>query len=119
MPDEFILDPNGDCCGANGIVATPNGKTLIIGHSNLAALYRVDPATGMVDEIEVNPPLSGFLDGIVMHGQTLYILTPSFDSGVTPEMVQVVKLDKDMRTGKLRAISLPSYHVTPPRALSR
>jgi sugar lactone lactonase YvrE len=102
LPDEFILDPeNDDCCGANGIVATPNGKTLIIGHSNLAALYRIDPATGIVDEIEVNPPLSGFLDGIVLHGQTLYILTPSFDPEATPEMVQVVKLDKDMRTGEL------------------
>jgi hypothetical protein len=103
LPDEFILDPNSDdCCGGNGIVSTPNGKTLIIGHSNLAALYRVDPATGIVDEIEVNPPLSGFLDGIVMHNRTLYILTPHFDG--TPDVVQVVTLDKDLLTWELLGV---------------
>lgn len=79
---------------ANGIVSTPDGETLIVGHSGLSKLYRVDPATGYADEIEVNPPLSGFLDGIVMHGRTLYIMNPAW------ETVQVVKLDKEMLTGK-------------------
>ena len=30
----------------NGIAATPNGKTLIVSHSSLGALYTVDPHTG-------------------------------------------------------------------------
>jgi hypothetical protein len=94
LPDEFIMDWEGFCCGGNGIVATPNGKTLIIGHSLLSALYRVDTATGDVVEIEVNPPLTGFLDGLVMHGRTLYIMNPDW------ELVQVVKLDKEMLTGE-------------------
>ena len=95
LPDEFILDPDADfCCGGNGIVATPDGKTLIVGHSNLSALYRVDPATGDVIEIEVSPPLTGFLDGFVMHGRTLYIMNPEV------ETVQVVELDNDMLTGE-------------------
>lgn len=84
----------GGCCTANGIVATPNGKTLIVGHSGLAKIYRVDPMTGYADEIEVSPPLSGFLDGLVMHGRTLYILNPDMDA------VQVVELDKEMLTGE-------------------
>ena len=84
---------------ANGIVATPNGKTLIIGNSGTGKIFRVDPATGYADEIVVDPPLTGFLDGIVMRGKTLYILTPSFDPGIDPEMIQVVELDKDMLTG--------------------
>jgi sugar lactone lactonase YvrE len=96
LPDEFILDPANDpCCGANGIVSTPDGKTLIIGHSNLAALYRVDPATGDVDEIQVDPPLSGFLDGLVLKGRTLYIMTPGPQEGVF-----VVELDKSMLSGE-------------------
>lgn len=77
LPDEFELDFENDfCCGGNGIVSTPDGKTLIIGHSNLARLYRFDTATGDVDQIAVDGPLSGFLDGIAMQGDTLYIMTP-------------------------------------------
>lgn len=94
LPAEFIMDWNGFCCGGNGIVATPDGETLIIGHSLLSALYRVDPVTGDVDEIEVSPPLTGFLDGLVMHGRTLYIMNPDW------ELVQVVQLDKEMITGE-------------------
>lgn len=95
LPNEFIMDWNGPCCGGNGIVATPDGKTLIIGHSILSALYRVDLATGNVEEIEVSPPLTGFLDGLVMHNRTLYIMNPDH------EMVQVVELEKGLLSGTL------------------
>lgn len=98
LPAEFIMDWDGDCCGGNGIVATPDGKTLIIGHSLLSALYRVNPVTGEVVEIEVNPPLSGFIDGLVMQGRTLYIMNPEW------EAVQVVELDKEMTTGEFVGI---------------
>lgn len=83
---------------ANGIVATPDGKSLIIGHSGLSKIYRVDPTTGHADEIIVDPPLTGFLDGIVMHGRTLYIMNPAW------EAVQVVELDKEMITGEFVGI---------------
>jgi sugar lactone lactonase YvrE len=95
---------NGDepyCCAANGIVATENGKTLIVGHSNASQLYRVDPKTGHADAISVDTPLAGFLDGIVMKGRTLYILTPGQG---TPDGIQVVKLDRKMLKGKLQGI---------------
>ena len=100
LPAEFELDfENDPCCGGNGIVSTPNGKTLIIGHSNLARLYRFDTATGDVDQIAVDGPLSGFLDGIAMHGSTLYIMTPF---GAAPgDGIQVVNLDKGLLSGKL------------------
>jgi hypothetical protein len=99
LPDVFAIDPDDFCCGANGIVATPDGRTLIVGHSLLAQLYRVDPSTGDVEEIYVDGPLDGFLDGIAMKGHTLYIMTPS---GPAPESrIQVVELDKDMLSGKL------------------
>lgn len=103
LPDEFILDPANDpCCGANGIVATPNGKSLIVGHSNLSRLYQVDPATGAADQIIVDPPLSGFLDGIVLYDGILFILTPGFTPG--GDMVQVVALDDDMLSGTLLGV---------------
>jgi sugar lactone lactonase YvrE len=109
LPDEFILDPENDpCCGANGIVSTPDGKILIVGHSNRTELYRVDPATSEVGEILLDPPLRGdtpdnsFIDGLVLHNRTLYVLNPHFDG--TPDEIQVVKLDNDMRTGGLVGI---------------
>ncbi len=89
---------------ANGIVATPDGKTLIVGHSGSSKIFKVDPATGHADEIIVSPPLAGLLDGsfldaIVMYDGALYILSP----GDTPDLdsIQVVVLDDDMLTGTL------------------
>jgi len=111
LPDEFTLDPASDsCCGGNGIVATPDGKTLIVGHSNLSRLYRVDPATGAANEIIVEPPLGGFLDGIVLHDGVLFILTPD-DSGAYPpaDRIQVVILDEDMLTGSLVGTVTDTY----------
>jgi sugar lactone lactonase YvrE len=102
LPDEFV---NNDpfCCTGNGIVSTPDGKTLVIGHSNLARLYRVDTASGEVDQIDVDGPLTGFLDGIAMHGDTLYIMTPYDPPGppASIDRIQVVKLDKGYLSGTL------------------
>lgn len=101
LSGDFVnIAPEDGCCGANGIVATPNGKTLIIGHSNFSQLFRVDPATGHADEIAVVEPVAGFLDGLVLGGnRTLYILTPG--ETAPDDMVQVVKLAKNLLTGKL------------------
>jgi len=98
----------------NGIVATPDGKTLIVGNSGSSKLFRVDPTTGHADEIIVDPPLEGlqvgvdengdpildgtFLDAIVLRDGVLYILGAGWN---TPEddMVQVVVLADDLLTG--------------------
>jgi sugar lactone lactonase YvrE len=102
LPDEFI---NSDpfCCTGNGIVSAPNGKTLIVGHSNLARLYRVDTASGDVEEIAIDGPLTGFLDGIAMQGDMLYIMTPYDFPGppVSIDRIQVVELDKGHLSGTL------------------
>ncbi len=44
LPDEFI-DCEDRCCAGNGFVSTQGGKTLIIGHSNLARLLCPDMAS--------------------------------------------------------------------------
>jgi sugar lactone lactonase YvrE len=87
---------------ANGIVATPDGTTLIIGHSGCSKIFKVDPTTGHADEIIVDPPLLGLLDGsfldaIVSYDGLLYILSPGNTADL--DMVQVVVLDEDMLTG--------------------
>jgi glutamine cyclotransferase len=104
LTGDFELGDNLIGAFANGIVATPDGKTLIIGHSGSSKIFKVNPTTGDAKEILVDPPLLGlldgsFLDGIVMHEGLLYILSP----GETAEgdLVQVVLLDDDMLTGSL------------------
>ena len=107
---DFVnIDPADECCGANGIVASPDGKTLVIGHSNFTQLFRVDPTTGYADEIIVDPPLSpfSFLDGLVLKDEVLYILTPGFNlsiGGIPDDMIQVVALGEYMLTGALLGI---------------
>lgn len=86
----------------NGIVATPDSSTLIVGNSNNARIYRVDPLTGHSDQIIVTPPLQGFIDGIVLHQKKLFIMTPYNPADPDDiDRIQVVELDKDMLTGTL------------------
>lgn len=99
LPDEFAIDPAVFCCGGNGIVATPDGTALIIGHSNLSRLYRVDTASGDVEAVSVDPPVAGFLDGLAMKGHALYIMTPTDPAPI--DAIQVVRLDQDLRSGSL------------------
>lgn len=87
---------------ANGIVATPDGKTLIVGNSGSSKIFKVDPTTGHADEIIVDPPLLGlldgsFLDGIVMYDGVLFILSPG--QTAAGDLVQVVALADDMLSG--------------------
>lgn len=100
---------------ANGIVATPDGETLIVGHSGSSKLFRVDPSTGHADEIIVEPPLKGvvqvgvdeegfpildgvFMDAIVMRDGVLYVLGAGWNTS-EDDMVQVVVLSDDLLTG--------------------
>jgi len=101
---------SGDNLGgvfANGIVATPDGRTLIVGHSGTSKIFRVDPTTGHADEILVDPPLvglqeGGFLDGIILRDGVLYILTTDVTETYPPvDRVQVVVLGDDLLTGSL------------------
>ncbi|MBA8923797.1 sugar lactone lactonase YvrE [Kutzneria viridogrisea] len=66
LPDYVAGKSNG-----NGIVAAPNGKSLIIGYWYSGALYRLTLATGEVRKITA-PPLTS-ADGIARRGNTLYV----------------------------------------------
>lgn len=58
----------------NGIVATPNGKTLIVVQSSTASLFTVDPATGVADRIELTGGDASNGDGLLLVGHTLYVV---------------------------------------------
>jgi sugar lactone lactonase YvrE len=59
---------------ANGIDATPNGKTLVIVQTDPGRLYTVDPATGVAHEIALSGGDVMFGDGILLDGKTLYVV---------------------------------------------
>jgi len=106
LTGDFEVGDNNFGAFANGIVATPDGKTLIVGNSGTSKIFRVDPTTGHADEIIVSPPLvgfpAGFQDAIVLHDGVLFILTPDASDTYPPvDLVQVVVLDEDMLTGNL------------------
>ena len=85
---------------ANGIVATPDGKTLIVNDSFRSKIFRVDPTTGVAQEIVVEPALDGFLDGMILQGKTLYIVTP-YDFVPDPvDRIQVLQLSNDLLSAK-------------------
>jgi sugar lactone lactonase YvrE len=77
---------------ANGIEATPDGRTLIIVQSNLGKLFRVDPQSGEAREITLNEPVVNG-DGILLDGRTLYVVQNRDNK------VAVVRLDHLLRSG--------------------
>ncbi len=83
LPDYVPGRPNG-----NGIVTSPDGKSLIIGYWYSGALYRLTLATGEIRKLDA-PPLNS-ADGIARQGNTLYI-----DRSVNNE-IDTVQLSGDL-----------------------
>jgi sugar lactone lactonase YvrE len=77
VPLEPWLDLTGtpfqytDGFNANGIVATPDGKDLVVSQANTGELFRIDLATKEVLQIDLGgEAVNG--DGIELRGRTLY-----------------------------------------------
>ncbi len=90
----------------NGIDATSNGKTLVIVNSTLGALYTVDPATGVANQIELSNVNVTNGDGILLDGGTLYVVQNFLNQ------VAVVSLAPDLSAGVLVAtLTNPNFRV--------
>jgi sugar lactone lactonase YvrE len=91
---------------ANGIDATPNGKTLIIVNSTLGTLYTVDPDTGEATLIDLGSDAVPNGDGILLHGKTLYVVQNFLNQ------IAVVDLDPQLHTGSVeRTITSPDFRI--------
>jgi hypothetical protein len=64
----------------NGIVATH--ATLVVAQSSTGKLFRVNPATGVSDEVELGGAQFGVIDGLELRGRTLYMVR-NVDNRVT------------------------------------
>ena len=94
---------------ANGIEATPNGKSLFVVNSTAGLLYRVDPGTGYAQVIDlgaVDPPPLPNGDGILLAGKTLYVVQNQLDQ------IAVVELSPDLKSGEVvRVITDPEFDI--------
>ncbi len=90
--------------GSNGIVATPDGKKLIIGNSDEGHIYLVNPSTGDAQEIDLRGILLPANDGLVLQGKTLYLVQPDYNQ------ISVVELSSDYKSGEVvRVIVHPEF----------
>ncbi|NCF66966.1 MAG: superoxide dismutase [Chloroflexi bacterium] len=85
-PPDFVIN-------ANGIVATPDGRWLLIVSSALGTIYRVDPQTGYAKAIDLGVADAAFGDGLVLRGHTLYVVQNFLNQ------IRVIELDADFASG--------------------
>ena len=58
----------------NGIVASPDGRTLIAVQSNTGKLFTIDPNTGVTRLIDLGAATVINGDGLLLHGKTLFVV---------------------------------------------
>lgn len=90
----------------NGIDATPNGKTLIAVQSMTGKLYTIDPDTGVANEIDLGGATVTNGDGILLHGNTLYVVRNRNNE------IAVIELAPDLSSGAIvGTITDPDFDV--------
>ena len=111
MPEVEEITLGGDYVSlpgfnANGIAATPNGKTLIIVNTAGAALYKVDPSTGLATLIDLGGVSVPNGDGLLLQGKTLYVVQNQLNQ------IAVVKLNSELTEGTITGtITSPDFRV--------
>ena len=79
----------------NGIVASPNGRTLVAVQSNTGLLWRIDPRTGAAQPIDLGGATLVNGDGLLLDGRTLYVVQNEFNQ------IAVVRLDPGFESGEV------------------
>jgi sugar lactone lactonase YvrE len=101
---DFVLVP--DVTNLNGIVATPDGSTLVVVQSPTGLIFRVDPLTGVATEIELGGTTLPNGDGLLLVGRTLYVVQNRLNQ------IAVVTLDPELGSGVVgRTITDPDFDV--------
>lgn len=88
----------------NGIVATPDGKTLVSVQSNTGKLFRIDPTTGATQAVDLHGATLPNGDGLLLRGKTLYVVQNSNNQ------ISVVQLASNLGSGTVsRTITSPRF----------
>ena len=103
LTGDFQLVPGFN---VNGIDATPNGKTLVVVQSPTGKLFRVEPGTGVTEEIDLGGASVPNGDGLLLQGRTLYVVQNRLNR------IAVVTLTEGLASGTVtRAITDPDFDV--------
>ena len=90
----------------NGIVATPDGQTLISVQTNTGKLWRINPQTGSATEIDLGGATVNNGDGLLLSGRTLYVVRNQ------DNRIVVVSLSSDFTRGTItRSIRSRNFDV--------
>ena len=104
LSGDFVFVPGA--FNANGIEATPNGKSLIVVNSARGELYRVDPATGHATLIDLGGGSVPSGDGLLLDGHTLYVVQNFLNQ------IAVVRLDPGFASGEVvGTITDPNFRI--------
>jgi sugar lactone lactonase YvrE len=88
----------------NGIVASPDGKTLLAVQTNTGKLFRIDPSTGATHLVDLGGATLPNGDGLLLQGKTLYVVQN------TNNQISVVQLAPDFGSGTVsRTITSRSF----------
>lgn len=98
LTGDFVFTGDPVVGDANGIVATPNGKQLILVNTTTGALYLVDPRTGEATEIDLGGGSVPGGDGILLIGHTLYVVQGDRNE------IAVVRLSPDAGSGAIERV---------------
>jgi sugar lactone lactonase YvrE len=90
LTGDFQLTPGFNL---NGIVSTPDGKTLLAVQTNTGKLFRIDPATGATQAVDLGGANLMNGDGLLLQGKTLYAVQNQLNR------IAVVGLSPDLRSG--------------------
>ena len=96
LSGDFEFVPDASVAGnANGISLTPNGRQAIIVNTTTGRLSLVDLGTGHADDIELTGGAVEGGDGILLIGQTLYVVQGPLDQ------IAVVRLNPGFTSGEI------------------
>jgi sugar lactone lactonase YvrE len=101
---DYTFIPGG--FNANGIDATPDGKTLITVNSTTGDLYRLQAGEGDAHLIDLGGDAVPNGDGILLEGKTLYVVQNVLNQ------IAVVALDPSLSSGEVtRTLTSPNFRV--------
>jgi len=102
LPDVTLEQGNN----LNGIVATPDGATLLAVQTNAGRLWRIDAATGRAGQVDPGGTALVNGDGLLLAGRTLYAMQNRANQ------IAVLRLDAGYTRGTLvRTITHPQFDV--------
>ncbi|TDC44220.1 superoxide dismutase [Actinomadura sp. KC345] len=85
----------GDGINANGIVALPGGRSLLVVQSNTGKLFKVDAGSGVAEEVDLRGESLANGDGLLLEGRTLYTVQNRLN------VVAVVRLNGHATEGRV------------------